>query len=132
MKKIYYFLVKSGEVLFIWSVLFILSISFYSFTIKGKVNYGDRCYQKLNDDALINYDYDGIILKSGSLECNTLYLEYDSKLNEKENLRFLVSLSKIAHDSNTDVDMHIIIKAEDYQILSSIVDYQVSYIKSVI
>ena len=53
-------------------------------------------------------------------------------LDETDNLTFLVSLSKLFYDNNIGSDIHIIIKNEDYQMISTIVDYKVSYIKSLI
>lgn len=132
MKRIYYFLVNSGKVLFIWMILSVLSVSLYSFTIKGKVNYGDRCYQFFDQTCIKNYQYEGVELQSSNLECNTYYLSYKSVLEEKENLVFLASLSKLLSDNKINVDVHIIIKCDNYQILSTIVDYQISYVKSLI
>ena len=130
MKKLYYFFVKSGKILFIWSLLTIISITFQSLTIKGKVNYGGRCYQEINDNFVKEYEYEGIDFISGKLECNTYYLIYNSNLNEEENLKFLVSLSKLFVDNNEDINIHVVIKCEDYQMLSTIVDYKLSYVVS--
>lgn len=132
MKNIYYFLVSSGKVLFIWMVLLVVSVSIHSITIKGKVNYGERCYQSIRGDVIKKYSYDGTNLTHESLDCNTYYLEYTSTLNEKENILFLASLSKLLSDNDIDCNVHVIIKCEDYQLLSTIVDYQISYTKSII
>lgn len=130
MKKLYYFFVKSGEVLFIWSLLVILSITMQSLTIKGKVNYGQRCYQSIDTSFIQKYEYIGVELKSDILECNTYYLTYSSALDENDNLRFLVSLSKLLSDNKIDINMHVTIRCEEYQMLSTIVDYKVSYVTS--
>ena len=132
MKKLYYFFVYAGEVLFIWSVIFILSISFQSLVIKGKVEYGKRCYQNFNDEFVRLYEYKDITLERGTLKCNTYYLEYNSELTEEENVIFLVSLSKLFKDNNIDSDIHVTIINNNFQIMSTIVNYQVSYTKSII
>ena len=132
MKKLYYFFVYCGEILFIWSIIFIISISLQSISIKGQVNYGDRCYASFNDNFIKEYDYEGVILTSNKLKCNTYYLEYNSELNEQENLIFLLSLSKLFSDNSININTHLIIKNENYQILATIVDYQVTYTKSII
>lgn len=130
MKRVYYFFVNCGEVVFIWSLIFIISISLQSVVIRGQINYGERCYQTFNDEFIKNYNYDGITLNYGRINCNTYYLEYSSVLEEKQNLNFLVSISKLLHDYNVDIDTHIIIKNEHMQILATIVNYQVTYTKS--
>lgn len=132
MKKLYYFFVYAGEVLFIWSIIFILSISFQSIVIKGKVEYGERCNQSFNDEFIRLYDYNGITFNRGILKCNTYYLDYNSELNEEENVIFLVSVSKLFKDNNINSDIHVTITNKDFQIMATIVDYQVSYIKSII
>jgi len=132
MKRIYYFLVNCGKVIFVWAVLFIISISFYSLTIKGKVNYGNRCYHNFDDSFIIEYKYDGIEMKNGYLECNTYYLQYNSSLSENENLLFLISLAKLFYDNEVSTNVHVIIKNNNYQVLSTIVDYKVSYTISLI
>lgn len=127
MKKIYYFLVKGGEIIFIWSLIFIVSITLQSVVIKGQVNYGDRCYKSFEDDFIKEYKYDGVSLNYGYLKCNTYYLEYTSDNSEKQNLNFLISIAKLLSDNNVDIDVHVIIKNKDSQIMATIVDYQVSY-----
>ena len=132
MKKIYTFLIKSGKVVFTWMILLVLSVSLYSFTIKGKVNYGDRCYVKLDDMSIKEYSYDGVKLLNGYLGCNTYYLEYESELDEKQNLLFLGALTKHLYDNNIDNNIHLIIKCKEYQMISTIVDYNITYTKSII
>ena len=130
MKKLYYFFVKSGEILFIWSLLLIISITIYSLTIRGKVNYGNRCYANIDDTFIKEYKYEKIELENSNLECNTYYLMYTSLLDEANNLKFLLSLSKLLIDNNINLNMHVIIKGDNYQMLSTIVDYKVSYVIS--
>ena len=130
MKKLYYFFVKCGEILFIWSLLVIISISIQSLTIKGEVNYGDRCYQDFDDELIKKYEYEGVIYKEGNLSCNTYYLTYNSNLQEQQNLRFLISLSKLLLDNNIKLNFHVVIQCDEYQMLSTIVDYKVSYVTS--
>lgn len=130
--RIYKFFIKSGQVAFIWVILFVISISLYSITIKGKVNYGDRCYQSINEDVIKSYQYEGVLLNNGYLACNTYYLEYKSELEEKDNVIFLAAVAKLLSDNDITCDMHIIIKCKDYQIIATIVDYNISYTKSLI
>ena len=127
MKFIYRFIVNVGKVIFIWGFLLVVSISCYSLTIKGKVNYGDRCNEIIDDTFLKEYKYDGVELVDGKLECNTYYVNYISNLDEEANIVFLVSLAKIFYDNNENSDIHVIIESDNYQILSTIVNYQVSY-----
>ena len=131
-KKTYKLLVNLGKIFFIWFLLFIISISINSFTIKGKANYGNRCNNSMNLSIFDNYKYKSINLISRYSECNTTYLEYESELNENDNIVFLVSLSKLLIDKNFNSDIHIIIRCREYQIIATIVDYRVSYIKSLI
>ena len=113
MKKLYYFFVYAGEVLFVWSIIFVLSISFQSVVIKGKVEYGERCNQSFNDEFIRLYDYKGITFNHGILKCNTYYLDYNSELNEEENVVFLVSVS-IAIKNSSLFNSTIIILSKQY------------------
>ena len=130
MKKLYYFFVKIGKITFVWALLVIISISINSLTIKGKVNYGERCYQDFDDSIIKTYSYEGVKLNKGVLECNTYYLNYVSLLQEEENLRFLISISKLLIENKIEINMHIFIKCEEYQMIATIVDYKVSYVTS--
>ena len=132
MKRLYYFFVNAGKVAFLSTLLLVISVSLYSLTIKGKVNYGNRCYVSFDTELIDKYEYNGIRLLSSYLECNTCYLEYSSDLNEENNLLFLASLSKLFRDNDVDSNFHIIIKTNDYQILSTIVNYNISYTKTLI
>lgn len=132
MKKLYYFFVNSGKIVFVWTLLLTTSVSLYSLTIKGKVNYGGRCYQNFDDSIIRNMNYKNVKFENGYLACNTYYLEYTSTLSEDNNVIFLVSLSKLLSDNNIDCNIHVVIKNEEYQILSTIVDYQVSYTKTLV
>lgn len=127
MKKIYYFLVRCGEIIFVWSLIFIISISLQSIVIKRQINYGKRCYQVFNDDFIKEYEYSGITLNYGYTKCNTYYLEYISENEEKQNVNFLVSIAKLLSDNKVNIDVHVIIKNNDSQIIATIVDYKVSY-----
>ena len=132
MRKLYYFFVIGGKVLFVWMIMFILSISLYSLSIKGKVNYGNRCRVEMDDEVLARYSHEGIELVTSEIKCNTQYLEYRSLLSEKENSLFLVSLAKLMYDEKITLNVHVIIKCDGYQMISTIVDYNVSYTKSYI
>lgn len=130
MRKLYYFFVNSGKVVFIWLIMLIVSICLYSLSIKGKVNYGNRCYVQFNDDVIANYNYDGIMLESANLQCNTYYLQYSSSLNENENLLFLARITKLLYDEDITINVHVIINTKDYVMISTIVDYKISYTTS--
>lgn len=132
MKKLYYFFVNCGKVIFIWMIMLLVSVSLNSVVTKGKVNYGNRCYQSFDDNFVRAYQYSGTALNYGKLECNTYYLEYETTLEESENITFLVSLSKLFYDNSINCNIHVILKGEGYQVLSTIVDYQVTYTKSII
>ena len=132
MRKLYYFFVNGGKVICIWAFMFVLSITFQSLVIKGKVDYGNRCTQVFNDEFIVEYEYEGILLKEGKLECNTYYLQYQTQLVEEKNIMFLSSISKLFYDNNVNCNIHIILQNSDYQIIATIVDYKVSYIKSLI
>ena len=82
-KRVYKILVNLGKITLLVNVLFVLSIVFQSLTIKGKVNYGDRCYLTLecisaNQQYYFNelydwllkhhFDYRGLIEKGLALE----------------------------------------------------------------
>lgn len=112
--------------------LLIISISLISLTMKGKVNYGGRCTTKIDENIILNHNYKDIILTSNYLGCNTYYLEYNSDLEEKENIIFLASLSKLLSDNNININMHVIIKNQNYQLIATIVDYNISYVKTLI
>lgn len=127
MKKLYYLFVCLGKIITIWSVMLIISVSGVSISSKGKVNYGDRCTQNFNDGFIKKFKYEGNNLSYDKLECNTYYLEYTSILTEEENIIFLTSISKLFYDNDVDCNLHIIIKSNEYQILSTIVDYKVNY-----
>ena len=132
MRKLYYFFVSAGEVIFVWSLIFILSVTLQSVVIKGKVDYGGRCYSEFNDEFIISFDYNGIVLKNGYLECNTYYLVYETDLNENDNIIFLASIAKLFKDNDIDINIHVMLINKEYQIIATIVDYQVNYVKSIL
>ena len=127
MKKLYYLFVCIGKIITIWTIMLIVSISGVSIVSKGKVNYGDRCNQSFNDEFIKNYEYTGNELNSSVLACNTYYLEYTTVLSEEENVLFLTSLAKLFYDNYINANIHIILRSKEYQILSTIVEYQVNY-----
>ena len=127
MRKLYYFFVNLGKIIFIWSIMFVISISAQSFTRKGQVDYGGRCYQNFSDEVIKKYSYNGIVLTSGKLQCNTYYLEYTTNLEKEKNIIFLSSLAKLLYDNNIDCNIHVILNGNGYQMLSTIIDNYVSY-----
>ena len=130
MRKLYYFFVTGGKVICIWALIFIISITCQSVVIKGKVDYGNRCIQSFDDNFVLEYKYKGTELRSQKLECNTYYLEYQTELDEKQNILFLSTLSKLFYDHGIDCDIHLILIHKNYQMIATIVDYKVSYIVS--
>ena len=130
MKRVYYFFVKSGQFIFISLILLTVSISLLAWKSKGIVNYGNRCYQSIDYEVIERFQYKDTSLNNIFLECNTLYLEYTNDLDEKENKLFLAALTKYEKDNNIQCQLQVTIKCKDYQILSSIVNYQISYVKS--
>ena len=131
MKKIYYFFVNSGKVLFIFSFLFLVAISVNSYTIKGKVNYGNRCYVSMDENIVKKFLYEGVDLVDYYLECNTLYLSYDSKLSENKEIIFLASLSKFLSDNNLECDVQVRVNNKEHLLLATIINYQISYTKTI-
>ena len=132
MKIIYKIFVNGGKFIVISLFLLVISISLTSFTTKGEVIYGGRCNMTLNDQIITTYTHPNLKLTSNYLGCNTYYLEYDSSLKEKDNILFLASLSKLLSDNDIEIDTHVIIKCEEYQLMATIVDYNISYTKSII
>jgi len=128
--KIYKVFVKLGKIFFTINVLIVTSIIIQSFTIKGKANYGDRCYLSDSYEFIDKYKYEGINLKEANLKCNTYYLRYESRLDNKENILFLNSLSKLLQENNTNIDLQVYIVNNDSQIIASVVDYSINYVES--
>lgn len=128
LSKIWNFSVKAGLSLFVLSIMFLSSIVLVSITQKGKIYYGDRCYafieekviSYLNQDEVISYDYD--------FACNTLYL--DLTLNEnitKEGAKtLLVRLSSYYDEIEYNVDTQITLKGNDYLILATLIDKEIT------
>ena len=134
MRKLYYFFITAGKFITIFTFLVLISVCLQSVVLKGKVDYGGRCYQNFNDEFLKDYSYSNIKLSSSNLICNTYYLEYETTLNEKESILFLTSLSKLFYDNNVNCNTHVVLinNNDQYQILSTIVDYKVSYTKTIL
>ena len=122
--------IKLGKIVFVINLLILISIISQSLTIRGKTNYGDRCYLDGNYDFINEYKYNGISLKDASLKCNTYYLMYDSYLDNKDNILFLNSLSKLLQENNTNIDLHVSIVNNDSQIIASVKDYSINYVES--
>lgn len=131
MKKIYYFFVNSGKVLFIYSVLFLVAISLNSFAIKGEINYGNRCIANFNKEIIKEFSYEGVELSFYSLECNTYNLRYISRLSEEKEILFLASLSKFLSDKDIKSDIRLSVINDNHLLLASIVNYQISYTKTI-
>ena len=132
MKRLYYFFVMCGKALFVTFILFVISLSLYSLNIKGKVSYGDRCTINFDDEEIVNIEYTDISMTSHYLECNTYYLNYKTSLAEKEIIKFMAYLCTILRDNNITANFHLIIISSEYQYMATIVDYQISYIKTYI
>ena len=47
-------------------------------------------------------------------------------------VRATTGLSKLFYDNDTSIDIHVTIHNDEYQILSTIIDYKISYTKTLI
>jgi hypothetical protein len=130
MKKVYHWMASIGKSFLIVDVLVVIAIVFQSFSTKGKVDYGDRCYVLEDFSALDNYEKDGIELLNSSLKCNMYVMNYKSQLDSKGDLLFLSDLSKILFDNSIKADISVSIVSINHQIIASIVDYKVSYVET--
>ena len=130
MKKVYHWMASIGKSFLIVDVLVVIAIVFQSFSTKGKVDYGDRCYVLEDFSALDNYEKDGIELLNSSLKCNMYVMNYKSQLDSKGDLLFLSDLSKILLDNSIKADISVSIVSINHQIIASIVDYKVSYVET--
>ena len=130
MKKVYNWMASIGKSFLIVDVLVVIAIVFQSFSTKGKVDYGDRCYVLEDFSALDNYEKDGIELLNSSLKCNMYVMNYKSQLDSKGDLLFLSDLSKILFDNSIKADISVSIVSINHQIIASIVDYKVNYVET--
>jgi hypothetical protein len=130
MKKVYNWMASIGKSFLIVDVLVVIAIVFQSFSTKGKVDYGDRCYVLEDFSVLDNYEKDGIELLNSSLKCNMYVMNYKSQLDSTGDLLFLSDLSKILFDNSIKADISVSIVSINHQIIASIVDYKVSYVET--
>ena len=130
MKKLYLILVKAGKIFLLTDLLIVMAIVIHSFSIKGKVNYGDRCYVSYDFNTIINYEFEGITLVSNELKCNTFVMFYKSKLDSKSNILFLNDLAKLLYENDIECDVNVTIVSPTHQIIASIVDYKINYVES--
>ena len=132
MKKLYLGIIKIGKIFVLVDLLIIISVVIQSFSIKGKVNYGNRCYISYDFTPVTNYTFEGIELVSSELKCNTFVINYKSVLDNKSNILFLNDLSKVLYENNIESDVNVTIVSINHQIIASIVDYKVNYVESLI
>ena len=130
MKKVYHWMATIGKSFLIIDVLVVIAIVIQSFTTKGKVDYGDRCYVMGDFSVLDNYETEGITLLDASLKCNTYVMNYKSNLDSKGDLIFLSDLTKILFDNKVEADISVNIVSINHQIIASIVDYKVNYVET--
>lgn len=130
MKKVYHWMATIGKSFLIIDVLVVIAIVIQSFTTKGKVDYGDRCYVIEDFSVLDNYETEGITLLDASLKCNTYVMNYKSNLDSKGDLIFLSDLAKILFDNKVEADISVNIVSINHQIIASIVDYKVNYVET--
>lgn len=130
MKKVYHWMATIGKSFLIIDVLVVIAIVIQSFTTKGKVDYGDRCYVIEDFSVLDNYETEGITLLDASLKCNTYVMNYKSNLDSKGDLIFLSDLTKILSDNKVEADISVNIVSINHQIIASIVDYKVNYVET--
>lgn len=127
-KKIWRFCIKGGLSLFLLCIMFSLSVTLVSIAQKGKTNYGRRCYAIQNNDLINFLNQEEIIAYDYELQCNTLYL--DLSLNNDitiENAKaLLVRISSYYTTINYNVDTQITLKGNNYLILASLVDKEIT------
>ncbi len=128
LKKLWSFSVKSGLSLFIFTIMFITSVILVSITQKGKINYGNRCISSFNEQVLSYLNQEEIISYDYDFKCNTLYL--DLTLNEgitKEGAKvLLIRLSSYYDEINYNVDTQITLKGDNYLILATLVNKEIT------
>ena len=127
-KKIWKFSVKAGLSLFIISAMFVGAVSLVSLTQKGKVYYGNRCHSISNEKILTFLKQEDIIAYDYELKCNTLYLDLTLQdFMTSENAKaLLIRLSDYYDTIEYNVDTQITLKGNDYMILASLVNKEVT------
>jgi hypothetical protein len=123
-KKSWKFMVKSGLVFFVWTVIFIGAISLFSLVQKGTIYYGNRCSAILDYKAIDYLNQEEIIAFDYELSCNTLYLDLSVKenMNEEQIISLLVRISTYYSSINLTNDTQVTAKNNQYLILASLID----------
>ena len=127
-KYIWNFSVKAGLSLFLFTLMFFGAVSLVSITQKGKIYYGNRCDSSLNENAISYLNQDEVISYDYELNCNTLYLDLvlDESVAKDRAKALLIRISSYYKSINYNVDTQVTLKGNDYLILASIVNNEVS------
>lgn len=128
MKTIYKILWKSGAVLLILTIMFVGAISLFSLSQKGKIYYGNRCYLSLDTRAIDYLNQEEIIAYDYDFACNTLYLDLnvDEKISKDSSKALLVRISTYYKSIDFNINTQISLKGNNYLILASLVNEEVS------
>lgn len=128
LKKLWNFSVKAGLSLLILLIMLIASIALVSFTQKDKVYYGNRCISQLNEKVLNYLNQEEVISYDYELNCNTLYLDLtlEDSITKEKARALLVRISSYYKSINYTIDTQITLKGNDYIILASIIDEEVT------
>ena len=122
------FFANAGFSLFILMIMFVGAISLVAITQKGKINYGNRCHCTLDDSVISYLNQKEIIAYDYELKCNTLYLDLVLEDNTTKDTAksLLIRLSSHYKDIGYNVNTQITLKGDNYIILASLVDYEIT------
>ena len=128
LNKVWRFCVKTGCCLFLLLIMFIGAVSLVAITQKGKINYGNRCNCSLNENVISYLNQKEIIAYDYDLQCNTLYLDLVLEENAtKETAKsILIRLSSYYKTIEYNVDTQITLKGNNYLILASLVNQEIT------
>lgn len=119
---------KTGFSLLLLSLMFVSAISLVSLTQKGNIYYGNRCNSVINEKALAFLNQEEIISYDYELNCNTLYL--DLNLEESVSINnakaLLVRISSYYKSINYNIDTQVTLKGNNYMILASLVEQEIT------
>lgn len=128
LKTIYKTLWKSGAVLIILTIMLLGAISIFSISQKGKIYYGSRCVLSLDNKAIDYLNQDEIIAYDYDFKCNTLYLDLnvDENITKEKSKALLVRISSYYKSINFNSNTQVSLKGNDYLILASLMNGEVS------
>ena len=127
-KHLWSFSVKAGLSFFVLTIMIIGSISLVSITQKGTVYYGNRCVSNL-DNSIIEYlNQKEVISFDYELKCNTLYLELilDDSITQETAKALLIRISAYYESINYNVNTQISVKGNNFLILASLVNKEIT------